>query len=350
MLTFVRVHGRTIHKDSLHSSMAVVTRLCSKIEPSDASIAESVESLSLLLKHDDVHVSDSVLRCFSSLSDRYMRKNIDPAPLAQHGLVDHLLSALASYSKQANNNSGVNSTQAAPVSGSAPSSTATTTTTTTSSQPPCAPSEVRNSASCSVIIGLLSSLCRGSPSITTELLYSNLLRPALENILLQKEERCCLDSLRLTDLILVVLFEGRQALPKISSIPSMPMRLFSGSRTPDADRTHRYLIECIRSKDTDALMEAIENGGVEVNFTDDVGQTLLNWSSAFGTLEMVEYLCEKGADVNKGQRSSSLHYAACFGRPQIAKVLLRYGANPELRDEEGNEELIKISHNDVFFG
>ena len=28
-------------------------------------------------------------------------------------------------------------------------------------------------------------------------------------------------------------------------------------------------------------------GGFEVNFMDDVGQTLLNWASAFGTLEMV---------------------------------------------------------------
>jgi len=54
---------------------------------------------------------------------------------------------------------------------------------------------------------------------------------------------------------------------------------------------------------------------------DDVGQTLLNWASAFGTLEMVWYLCDKGADVNRGQRSSSLHYAACFGRPAVAKVM-----------------------------
>lgn len=61
--------------------------------------------------------------------------------------------------------------------------------------------------------------------------------------------------------------------------------------------------------------------GIEVNFMDDVGQTLLNWASAFGTQEMVEFLCERGADVNKGQRSSSLHYAACFGRPGVAKVL-----------------------------
>lgn len=34
---------------------------------------------------------------------------------------------------------------------------------------------------------------------------------------------------------------------------------------------------------------------------DDVGQTLLNWASAFGTQEMVEFLCERGADVNKGE-------------------------------------------------
>lgn len=83
------------------------------------------------------------------------------------------------------------------------------------------------------------------------------------------------------------------------------------------------------------------SSGVEVNFMDDVGQTLLNWASAFGTQEMVEYLCDKGADVNKGQRSSSLHYAACFGRPAIAKVLLRHGANPDLRDEDGKTPLDK---------
>jgi E3 ubiquitin-protein ligase HECTD1 len=60
------------------------------------------------------------------------------------------------------------------------------------------------------------------------------------------------------------------------------------------------LFQLLRSKDTEALIEAVESGQVEVNFMDDVGQTLLNWASAFGTQEMVEYLCNKGADVNKG--------------------------------------------------
>jgi E3 ubiquitin-protein ligase HECTD1 len=41
---------------------------------------------------------------------------------------------------------------------------------------------------------------------------------------------------------------------------------------------------------------------------DDVGQTLLNWASAFGTQEMVEFLCDRGADVNKGKPSVLTHW------------------------------------------
>lgn len=36
----------------------------------------------------------------------------------------------------------------------------------------------------------------------------------------------------------------------------------------------------------------------------------------------VEYLLENGADVNRGLKSSSLHYATCFCRPSIVKVSL----------------------------
>lgn len=157
---------------------------------------------------------------------------------------------------------------------------------------------------------------------------------------LKGDERCILDCMRLADLLLLLLFEGREALNRVACVQG---QLVPRVRRTDSssERTHRQLIDCIRSKDSDALIEAIETGGIDVNCMDDVGQTLLNWASAFGTLEMVEYLCDKGADVNKGQRSSSLHYAACFGRPGIAKVLLRHGANPDLRDEDGKTPLDK---------
>lgn len=200
--------------------------------------------------------------------------------------------------------------------------------------------EAKSCASVSTIISLLSTLCRGSPSITHDLLRSEL-PDAIEKAL-KGDERCALDSMRLVDLLLVLLFEGRSALGRNSTGGSSGPLLPRLRRLDSAgEKSHRQLIDCIRSKDTDALIEAIDSGGIEVNFMDDVGQTLLNWASAFGTQEMVEFLCDRGADVNKGQRSSSLHYAACFGRPAIAKVLLKHGANPDLRDEDGKTPLDK---------
>ncbi|XP_076273657.1 ubiquitin fusion-degradation 4-like isoform X2 [Rhynchophorus ferrugineus] len=323
ILPFIRDNGQSVHKDTLHSAMAVVSRLCTKMEPADVQLPGCVQALSSLLQHDDPHVADGALRCFASVADRFTRRGVDPAPLAQHGLVNELLSRLSSAAGPAS----ASGTQNTPGKSTAAGNAAA------------AVPDSKSTASVSTIISLLSTLCRGSPTITHDLLRSELL-DAIEKSL-KGDERCALDSMRLVDLLLVLLFEGRRALGKPGSCSSGQLMPRIRRMDSAAEKSHRQLIDCIRSKDTDALIEAIESGGVEVNFTDDVGQTLLNWASAFGTQEMVEYLCEKGADVNKGQRSSSLHYAACFGRPTIAKVLLRHGANPDLRDEDGKTPLDK---------
>lgn len=315
VLQFICEHGSHVHKDTLHSCMAVVSRLCGKMEPQDASLQPCVVSLSTLLQHDDSFVADGTLRCFASLADRFTRRGVDPAPLAQNGLIEVLLQRL-----QRAGDPGPNTSLS-----STPGKVTMT-------------SEVKSNASISTVISLLSTLCRGSPAITYDLLRSEL--PDAVEMGLKGDERCCLDTMRLVDLLLVLLFEGRKALPK-AGVSTISGRL-PGLRRMDSsgERSHRQLIDCIRSKDTDALVDAVDNG-FEVNFMDDVGQTLLNWASAFGTQEMVEFLCERGADVNRGLRSSSLHYAACFGRPQIVKTLLRYGANPDLRDEDGKTPLDK---------
>ncbi|XP_071056058.1 E3 ubiquitin-protein ligase Ufd4 isoform X3 [Onthophagus taurus] len=326
VLPFIRDNGNRVHKDTLHSAMAVVSRLCTKMEPGDVNLPTCVQALSTLLRHEDQHVADGALRCFASVADRFTRRGVDPAPLAQHGLVTELLTRLSNAAGPA----VATGTQGTP--GKA------TSTTSTAANLPSDPKATASSVS--TIISLLSTLCRGSPSVTHDLLRSEL--PDSIEKSLKGDERCALDSMRLVDLLLVLLFEGRRALGKSGSSSSSG-QLMPRIRRMDsvAEKSHRQLIDCIRSKDTDALIQAIEDGGVEVNFMDDVGQTLLNWASAFGTVEMVEYLCDRGADVNKGQRSSSLHYAACFGRPAIAKVLLRYGANPDLRDEDGKTPLDK---------
>lgn len=326
VLSFIRDCGSQVHKDTLHSSMAVVSRLCTKVEPNSPCIQNCVESLSTLLQHEDPLVADGALKCFASVADRFTRKGVDPAPLAEYGLVNELLKRLGNAAGGAQTGSGSSS-----------SNNDNTNAVTPKTQPTDAN---RSSQSISTTISLLSTLCRGSPSITHDLLRSKLTE-SMERAL-KGDERCVLDCMRLSDLLLLLLFEGRQALSRVNGAGQQGQLAPRVRRTDsNAERTHRQLIDCIRSKDTEALTEAIESGGIDVNCMDDVGQTLLNWASAFGTLEMVEYLCEKGADVNKGQRSSSLHYAACFGRPGIAKVLLKHGAYPDLRDEDGKTPLDK---------
>lgn len=65
------------------------------MEPADAQLTTCVQALSTLLRHEDSHVADGALRCFASIADRFTRRGVDPAPLAEHGLVNELLSRLS---------------------------------------------------------------------------------------------------------------------------------------------------------------------------------------------------------------------------------------------------------------
>ena len=269
VLNFVRDSGSSIHKDTLHSAMAVVSRLCSKMEPADACLPICVESLSGLLQHEDQLVADGALKCFASLADRYIRKGVDPAPLAENGLTAELLERLANAAAPrggANHNtSGVlTGTPGGPSSGGGGGVSGT----------PDTSAAKASSQSVSTTISLLSTLCRGSPAITHNLLRSSL--PEAIEAALGGDERCVLDTMRLTDLLLVLLFEGRSALPKATTLAAVAAPLVgrgggggiaAGLRRMDSagEKTHRQLIDCIRSKDTDALIEAVESGQVSTH-------------------------------------------------------------------------------------
>ena len=61
--------------------------------------------------------------------------------------------------------------------------------------------------------------------------------------------------IRLIEMLLILVLEGRKALPKASQ-PSIARR-FEGF---PGDRTHRALIEAIRSGNNDEFFEAMESG------------------------------------------------------------------------------------------
>jgi E3 ubiquitin-protein ligase HECTD1 len=94
-------------------------------------------------------VADGALRCFASLADRFTRRSVDPAPLAKNGLVGDLLQRLAA--------SGI----CGPGISSTPGGATAT-------------PEIKSSPSISTVISLLSTLCRGSPGVTNDLLRSEL--------------------------------------------------------------------------------------------------------------------------------------------------------------------------------
>lgn len=278
VLTFVRENGHRVHKDTLHSAIVVVSRLCTKIEPNDASIENCVQSLSNLLKHEDQSVADGALRCFASLADRFTRRNVDPAPLAEQDLIPQLLARMngvrtsahpaqsgSNNAHQSPNNLNANNSSAAAAAAAinpnknSPMLSARLSYSVVGNEP-------KTAQSVSMIISLLSTLCRGSPQITNTLLHLPLAE-AIESAL-HGDERCILDTMRLVDLLILLIFEGRSALPKsaCSSCSSSTKLNSSFRRMSVGENTHRQLIECIRSKDTDALIESIVSGNIDCNF------------------------------------------------------------------------------------
>ena len=84
-------------------------------------------------------------------------------------------------------------------------------------------------------------------------------------------------------------------------------------------------VDCVR-----VLVE----GGASVDKRDRFGLTPLHWAASRKHCEIVTYLLEKGASVNSmnsfGQ--TPLHYA---NSAAVAKELLRWGADPNMRDNDG---------------
>ena len=67
--------------------------------------------------------------------------------------------------------------------------------------------------------------------------------------------RCSLDIMRLVELLIVLIMEGRKALPKaVQPLVSRRMENFPG------DRSHRHVIEAIRAGNNDEFFEAMESG------------------------------------------------------------------------------------------
>ncbi len=112
--------------------------------------------------------------------------------------------------------------------------------------------------------------------------------------------------------------------------------------------------------DLDKVRELLAVEGVEVDGVDDLRRTALAAAAEAGRHEMVRYLIDAGADVNKcnevtgSPRSTPLVCAATSpsaGRDGILKLLLDAGADPDRLGADGRTALMHAVERDVgFFG
>lgn len=89
--------------------------------------------------------------------------------------------------------------------------------------------------------------------------------------------------------------------------------------------------------DIDFLMLLIESGADVFDF-DEEGVSIFDMAITYNNIDMVNYLIEKGMDINSTKRKSGftpLMAAVSYGRGEIVKILLDNGVNQESTDSKG---------------
>ena len=113
----------------------------------------------------------------------------------------------------------------------------------------------------------------------------------------------------------------------------------NGGDLEETNDTGESVLACaLRARcDMDLLMLLIESGADAFDF-DEEGVSILDMAITYDNIEMVKYLISQDVDVSKTNRRSGftpLMAAACYGRTEIAKVLLDNGVDQSAVDSKG---------------
>ena len=91
--------------------------------------------------------------------------------------------------------------------------------------------------------------------------------------------------------------------------------------------------------------------GADTSVTDSTGQTVLMVAARYNNSESVlSQLLMAGAPVNSADRDgyTALMYAARYNTPGIAKKLVRYGADPDIKTPDGQSAAALLAENKNF--
>ncbi len=109
------------------------------------------------------------------------------------------------------------------------------------------------------------------------------------------------------------------------------------------------VFDCAAAGQLPALRQLVEERPELVNAFAPDGFQPLGLSAFFGQLNVVEFLLEKGADVNSAAKNRlnvmPLHSAVANSQMEIALLLLEHGADVNARQEEGFTSLHEAAQN-----
>lgn len=89
----------------------------------------------------------------------------------------------------------------------------------------------------------------------------------------------------------------------------------------------------------DTVIDLLLNAGAEIDHRDQSGRTALMFASTGPNPKAVARLLDAGAEVDlvdKEEHFSALMYAAAEGQAAVVDVLLEAGADPKLKDVDGD--------------
>ena len=104
--------------------------------------------------------------------------------------------------------------------------------------------------------------------------------------------------------------------------------------------------DAARQGNLEEVMRLIQEDPEIVNDIDEIDYTALHWASYYGHVEVVSYLLDQGANVDKKDiiGNTALMDAFNMGHLEVVELLLSRGADPTICDYGGRTPLMMASN------
>ena len=327
--------GRSkLFTDTVTSAMNIVNRLVTKFRPegnsanSANSDNEDIELLAdLALHNNNKNTSFACLKCVNSILSQLARNGKElpnkltdvsskDSDLAKELLQFVIIQLKNSVNDDENDNNESFSSMKSPIK-HLESSSGNLANNSTNAGPP---GSSGHQLSCTIIATLVNltytllTQCK-SPSDNLEFAIETLeLSAAIESILLYHR-----DNRAKQDIALLL-----NRLIEFFSTPADAAKSFKLQHLRVAQvhqKTQKDLIDTIKSKDVDGLIDAYDGG--DITLDQELGEMIFFWCCSFGSPEMVEFIAQTDYDyLTERIKSQGIHHALNLQREDILEVLL----------------------------